>query len=138
MFKKTESFVNFFLGRLNWLSELYQITIKLPLWPNFLRRKQILKNRPKKGFVGTFLEHFEQKPRFLALPSTLVYCGTEGAFRTILGSISQKLISENSTRGTLWVGRESNLWGWRPPPPLNPRLIEGKKTNQIVIIALIW
>ena len=45
----------FFLVRPNWFSELSQITIKTPFWPNFLRRMQIFeKNRPRKTFLGFF------------------------------------------------------------------------------------
>ena len=38
--KKFEKLVELFLGRLNWYSELSQITRKSPFWPNFLRRMQ--------------------------------------------------------------------------------------------------
>ena len=45
------------------------------------------------------------------------------ACRKILRSVSQKWISQKSTKGTLWVGRGSNSWGKRGLPPiLNPLL----------------
>ena len=56
-----------------------------------------------KNFIMHFLEIFDQK---IALsPSKLVYIDAKGAFQKMFRSVIQNWISQNSTRGTLWVGR---------------------------------
>ena len=57
-----------------------------------------MKKQAEKAVLGTFLKTLTKKSRFLvhASPSKLVYIG---AFRKKLGSVSQKLISQSSTKG---------------------------------------
>ena len=77
-------------------SALRQITVKTLFWPDFLRYANIFD--AKKAFLGLFLEIVDQTKFFSAraCPSKLVYFS---AFRTILGSVSRKLISQSSTKG---------------------------------------
>ena len=99
----------------NSFSELSQIIIKTLDWPIFLRCRQFFqRNRPKRAFLSIFLENLDQKIAFFrrALPLKIVKIGTECAFRKNFRSVNQKWISQNSTKGTLWVGRCSNPWGW--------------------------
>ena len=58
------------------------------------------KKQAKKSFKH-FKENFQQKGVFSAhaFPSNIEYFGAKGAFRKILGSVSQKRISQNSTKG---------------------------------------
>ena len=77
---------------------------------------KILKNMPNKLFLGKFLPRNRVFQRSLPLK-----IGAEGGFRKILGSVSQTLIPQNSTKGDL-LGRqgvESLVGG---VPPLNPPL----------------
>ena len=60
------------------------------------------RKRPKKCVFRLFLKIFNQKIAFFsarAPPSKLVFIGAEGAFRKILGSVCQKWISQNSSKG---------------------------------------
>ena len=60
----------------------------------------MLKKQAKKAFLGSFWEILTKKLRLFGARSTLklVYIGAEVAFRKILGSVSQKRISQNSTK----------------------------------------
>ena len=99
---KFRKFCRFFLGWPNWFFELSQITMKI-----------LKKNKAKKTVFRHFLENFDQK-------IALVY------FRKILGSVSQKMISQNSTKGDT-LGRHGG--GGRPP--INPPLIQRILVNSI-------
>ena len=59
------------------------------------------KNRPKRSFYALFGKCRPKNCVFSARapPSKLVNIGAKGAFRKILGSVSQKWISQNSTNG---------------------------------------
>ena len=78
-----------------------------------------MKEQPKKAFLGPFWKYLTKKLH--ARPSNLVYFGAKGAFRQILGSVSQTWISEKSTKGDPLgrQGDESLKKGGavRPPPP---------------------
>ena len=125
--KNFENFVDLF-----WFSERSQTTIKNLFRPKFLRRRhnfekhaknsenrpKIAKNRPK---IST------KKSRFFGIRSPLkisIEWRAEGAFRKILRSVSQKWISQNSTKGGPFGsagGRLPEGGGERasasPPPP---------------------
>ena len=68
--KKIPNFVEFFLGRPNWFSELSQITINTPFWPNFLRHRQI-KTGQNGVFQAVFEETMTKKSRFFGARSPL-------------------------------------------------------------------
>ena len=57
-----------------------------------------MKTGYERGFVH-FLENFSNKlcSFWCALPSKIVKFGAKGSFRKVLGSVSQKWISQNST-----------------------------------------
>ena len=78
---------------------------------------KILKNMPNKLFLGKFFPRNRVFQRSLPLK-----IGAEGGFRKILGSVSQTLIPQNSTKGDL-LGRQGveSLRGGGVPP-LNPPL----------------
>ena len=86
---------------------------------NFCAACKFLKKQAKKSFWCTFwIKNCVFSGR--ARPSKLLYIGAQGPFRNILRSVSQKCISQNSTKGTLWVGRGSNSRREKasaPPPP---------------------
>ena len=71
-----------------------------------------LKKQAKKSVLSPFLE---------ISAKTLVYFGTEFAFRKILVSVSQKLISQNSTKGAFGSagGRIPEGGGRGEASPLN-------------------
>ena len=83
-FKKN---VDLFLTKLVF-RELFEALKKSLFWPKFLRRMQNLEKTGQKGVFGHFLAR--------APPLKLVYIG---AFRKILGSVSQNWISQNSSKG---------------------------------------
>ena len=62
---------------------------------------KILKKQAKKAVFRHFLDTFD------APPSKVVHFGTKGAFRKTLGSVRQKGISQNSTKG----GPFESAWG---------------------------
>ena len=103
IFKKNSKILTtFFLGRPNWFLELSQSTFLPTFWLNFLRRRQISEKTVKKAVFGHFLKNFDKKIAFFfgaRSPSKLVYIGTKGAFRKILGSVGQKWISEKVSKG---------------------------------------
>ena len=92
--KTLENLVYFFLGRTNYF-ELSQITIKTLFRPNFLK---VLEKTPKIAFFSA-----------RAPPSKLVYIGGKYAFRKKLGPASQRLISQNSTKGGLFESAEGRI-----------------------------
>ena len=60
-----------------------------------------------------------QKLRFSAPTSKLVFIGTKSSFGKFLGNLNKKRYLKIVQMGTLWVGRGSNLWkGGHPPFPL--------------------
>ena len=115
----------FFLGRPNWFCELSETSIKTQTWPNFLRRRQIFEKGQIKAFLGSFRKTLTKKLRFFGArsPSELVWIGAKGVFRKILRSVSQKWISENSTKGGPFrlTGGGIPEGKKRPPPPKSAR-----------------
>ena len=111
--KKIENFVNLFLRPTTVIFELSQGTKMTLFWPNFLLPRQIFE---KTG-------NFNQKIAFFVarFTSKLVYIGAKDAFRKILGSVSQKWISQNSTKGDP-LGRHG-VESLRGLPFLTPPLV---------------
>ena len=67
-------------------------------------------------------------------PSNLVYFGAKGAFRNILGSVSQKRISQNSTKGGILCRQEVESLregGIRPFPHKSAGEFNPSKKNYI-------
>ena len=85
---------------------------------------------PKNAFWGFFGKVLPKSRVFSARappPSKLVYFGAEGSFRKVLGWVSQKWISQNSTKGVAYGLSEGRIpEKKRPPAPslLNPPLAE--------------
>ena len=72
-----------------------------------------MKNGPNKAFLGTFWKSLTKKLGFFGarFPLKISMFGAEATLRKIVGPASQKWISQNSTKGTFWVGMWSNSWG---------------------------
>ena len=89
---------------------------KEPFKPFRLRGQKI---QAKKAFLGTFWKIFTKKLRFFGTRSPLKI------FRKILRSISQRWISENSSKRDI-LGRQGveslRKENDAPPPPINPPL----------------
>ena len=99
----------FFLGRPNWFFRALQ-ALKSPCFgQKFCTAGKILKKQAKKGVLRQFLES-SSKLVYQITSSKLVFFCTEGASRKILGSISQKEVSQSHKRGTLWVGGGRIRW----------------------------
>ena len=96
-----------------------------------------MKKQVKKAVFVHFLENFHKKNRVFfgaRSPSNLVYIGAEGAFRKILGSVSQKWISEKVLKGGPFGSAGGRIpereWSKKPTPPhLYPPVLSSIRIN---------
>ena len=118
--KKILYFFRSILGQPNWFSEFSQFIINTYFMLTQFSAQQA--NFWKRGVLGTFLRILSEKWIFWrALPSKLINIGTEGAFRRILGSVSQKWISAKKVskkRGLLGRQGVESVRRGRPNIPL--------------------
>ena len=89
----------------------------------FCAAGKLLKKQSKKAVFGHFLKNFDKKNCVFfgaRSPSKLVYIGLEGAFRTILGSVGQKWISEKVSKGGPFGSAGGRIAEERTVPPRPP------------------